>query len=236
MPRMWLFTVLRNLLERDRLEKDLDDELRSYVDLLADEKRAAGVPEQAASRVALVEVGGVEQMKEEVREQRAGAVLEYIIQDVRYGARMAARNPIFAGVVILTLAIGIGATTTVFSVVDAVLLNPLPFPRADRIVTVWQHNTNAPTERLAASPANVLDWRARSTTLEALATIEPSGLDFVADGEPQNLRIWRVSEGFFDILGVPALYGRTFTAEEYQTGAVGRRRAGLWNLAAAVCR
>jgi predicted permease len=218
MPRLWLFTVLRSLLQRERLEKDLDEEVRSYVDLLTDEQRTAGLPGQAAVRAAIIEAGGVEQVKEHVREQRPGTVLEHILQDVRYGARMAVRNPMFAGVVILTLAIGIGATTAVFSVVDAVLLNPLPFPRADRIVTLWQHNANAPTERLPVSPANLLDWRDRSTTLEALAAIEPSSLELVADGEPQSLRIWRVSDGFFEILGVPALHGRTFTAEEYQPG------------------
>jgi putative ABC transport system permease protein len=221
MSRPWLVSVVRNLLRRDRVEKDLDEEVRSYVDLLTDEKTVAGVPEQAAGRAALVEVGGLEQVKEQVREQRAGAVLEHFFQDVRYGLRMAARNPTFAGVVVLTLAIGIGATTAVFSVIDAVLLNPLPFPRADRIVTVWQHNANAPTERLAGSPANFLDWRERSASFDGLAAIEPSGLEFVFDGEPQNLRIWRVSEGFFEILGVRALHGRTFTTDEYQPGTGG---------------
>ncbi len=219
MLRSWLVSLLRNLLRRDRVERELDEELHSYVDLLTDEKRSAGLPDQAARRAALVEAGGFEQVKEEVRDQRAGAVLEHFFQDARYGLRMAARNPTFAGVVILTLAIGIGATTAVFSVVDAVLLNPLPFPRADRLVTLWQHNTNAGTERDGVAPANLLDWRERSTAFEALAAIEPSGLDLVSDGEPQNLRIWRVSQGFFETLGVPALQGRTFTAEEYQPGA-----------------
>jgi putative ABC transport system permease protein len=221
MARSWLVRLCRNLLRRNAIEKDLDAEVHSYVDLLTDEKTAAGLSEQGARRAARIEAGGVEQLKQEIREQRAGAVLEHFLQDARYGLRMAARNPTFAIVVILTLAIGIGATTAVFSVVDAVLLNPLPFPRAERIVTVWQHNANAPTERLLASPANVLDWRERSTTIEAVAAIEPSGLEFVAESEPQNLRIWRVSEGFFEILGVPALHGRTFTREEYQPGTGG---------------
>jgi len=219
MPRPWLVRSFRSLLRRDRIDKDLDEEVRSYVALLVDEKTAAGLPEQAARRAAHVEVGGLEQVKEQVRDQRTGAVLEHFLQDARYGLRMAARNPGFAAVVILTLAIGIGATTAVFSVVDAVLLNPLPFPRPDRIVTVWQYSANAATERLAGSPANFLDWRERSTTFEVMAAIEPSGLEFVADGEPQNLRVWRVSQGFFEILGVPALHGRTFTADEYQPGA-----------------
>jgi putative ABC transport system permease protein len=228
MPRLRLFTVLRNLFQRERLEKDLDEEVRSYVDLLTDEKRTAGLPKEAAIRAALIEAGGVEQVKEHVREQRSGTAVEHILQDVRYGARMAVRNPMFAGVVILTLGIGIGATTAVFSVVDAVLLNPLPFPQADRIVTLWQHNVNAPTERLLVSPANLLDWRDRSTTLEALAAIEPSGLEFMADGEPQSLRIWRVSAGFFEVLGVPALHGRTFTTEEYQAGNAVVLSYGFW--------
>jgi putative ABC transport system permease protein len=221
MARSWLVRLCRNLLRRNAIEKDLDAEVHSYVDLLTDEKTAAGLSEQGARRAARIEAGGVEQLKQEIREQRAGAVLEHFFQDARYGLRMAARNPTFAGVVILTLAIGIGATTAVFSVIDAVLLNPLPFPRAERLVTVWQHNVNAPAERLPASPANVLDWRERSTTIEALAAIEPSGLEFLADSEPENLRIWRVSEGFFQILGVPALHGRTFTTEEYQSGTSG---------------
>lgn len=179
MPRSWLVSLFRNLLRRDTVERELDAELHSYVDLLTDEKAGAGLPEQAARRAARVEVGGLEQVKEEIRDQLAGAVLEHFFQDARYGLRMAARNPTFAGVVILTLAIGIGATTAVFSVVDAVLLNPLPFPRADRIVTLWQYNTNAGTERDDVAPANFLDWRERSTALEALAAIEPSGLEFV---------------------------------------------------------
>ena len=221
MARSWLSRTVRNLLRRDRSENDLDEEVRSYVDLLTDEKIAAGLPEHAARRAAHVELGGLEQVKEHVRDQRTGAVVEQFLHDARYGLRMAVRSPGFTAVVIFTLAIGIGATTTVFSVVDAVLLNPLPFPRSDRIVTVWQHNANAATERLAGSPANFLDWRERSTTFEAMAVIEPSGLEFVAQGEPQNLRIWRVSPGFFEILGVPALHGRTFTADEYQPGGPG---------------
>lgn len=132
MSRSRLVSLFRNLLRRDKVEKDLDEEVRSYVDLLADEKTAAGLPRHTARRAARIETGGLEQLKEEVRDQRAGAAaLEHFVQDARYGLRMAIRNPTFAGVVILTLAIGIGATTAVFSVVDAVLLNPLPFPRPD---------------------------------------------------------------------------------------------------------
>jgi putative ABC transport system permease protein len=214
-----LVSLIRHLLHREKLEKELDEEVRSYVEMLADEKTAAGLLEPVARRSARVEVGGIENLKDEVRDQRAGVSLEQFVQDVRYGLRMAIRNPSFAAVVILTLGIGIGATTVVFSVVDAVLLNPLPFPRADRIVTLWQFDRNASAARDDVSPGNFLDWRDRATTFEAVASIEPAGLDLVSDGEPQNLRIWRVSQGFFEILGVPPLHGRTFTTDEYHPGA-----------------
>jgi putative ABC transport system permease protein len=221
MSRAFLLSLLRNLLRRDKVERELDEEVRNYVDLLADEKAAAGLPEHAAYQAARAEVGGLEQIKEDVRDQRAGAVAERLLQDVRFGFRMAIRNPMFAAVVILTLGIGIGATTAVFSVVDAVLLNPLPFPRANRIMTLWQRDRNATNGNDDVAPANFLAWRDEAHVFEAMAAIEPSGLDFVSEGEPQNLRIWRVSEGFFEILGVQPLHGRTFTADEYRPGGRG---------------
>jgi putative ABC transport system permease protein len=217
MLRSWL-AMFRNLVKRDSIEKDLREELDSYVGLLADEKTAAGLPEDAARRAARVEVGGLDQIKESVRDQRAGILFECLMQDARYGVRMAVRNPTFAAVVVLTLGIGIGATTAVFSVVDAVLLNPLPFPHADRLVMVSHYDRNAGAADERISPASFLDWRDRSRSFAAMATIEPYGLEIVSDGEPQNLRIWRVSDGFFETLGVPAALGRTFTADEYQPG------------------
>ncbi len=212
-------SFFRNLLHRRRVEADLDEEIRSYVHLATDERMAAGLTEDVARRAARVELGGVDQVKEHVREHRAGAWVEQWIQDARHALRLATRSPSFAIVVVLTLGIGIGATTAIFSVVDAVLLNPLPFPNANRIVTLWQHNRRTTMERDDVAPANFLDWRDRVTAFEAMATIEPSGLELLSHGEPQNLRVWRVSHGFFNILGVSPLHGRTFTLEEHQPGA-----------------
>lgn len=140
------------------------------------------------------------------------------LQDVRYGLRMAVRDPAFATVLVLTLAVGTGATTAVFSVVHAVLLNPLPYPNTNRIVTVWQSQRTAPAERDAVAPGNFLDWRDRATTFDVLATYEAAGLEFLTDEEPLNLRIWRVSEGFFDVFGVSPLRGRTFVDDEHLPG------------------
>jgi putative ABC transport system permease protein len=221
MFRLRVVGMLRNLLRHRTIERDLDEEVSSYVELLADEKTRAGLSPPDAYRAASLEIGGLAHVKEEVRDARAGAALERLLQDARFGLRMAINTPGFAAVIVLTLAVGIGAATAVFSVVDAVLLNPLPFAHADRIVTIWQVDRNAAATRDDVSPANFLNWRDEARAFDTIAAIEPSGLDFMSDGEPQNLRIWRVSQGFFDILGVPALHGRTFTRDEYAPGAAG---------------
>ena len=181
---------------------------------------AQGIPPAKARRQAFATLGGLESARNGVHEVRFGAALEQIVQDVKYAFRSLSRSRGFALVGVVTVALGIGASTAVFSVVDAVLLNPLPFPQAERIVTVWQFDATAAVER-AVSPGNFLEWRDRSTAFDGIATVEPSGVDIVSDGEPQNLRIWRVSEGFFDILGMRAQHGRTFTADEHQPGADG---------------
>lgn len=222
MFRSRLVSLWRNVFRRDRVDEDLDAEVHSCVEMLTDERISGGLEEDAARRAARLDFGDVNSVREQVHEQRTGAVMEQWWQDARYGLRMAGRNPGFAGVVILTLAVGIATTTAVFSVVYAVLLNPLPFPHADRIVTLWQYNKATPTEHDVVAPGNFLDWRDRSTAFDEIATYEAAGLEYLSDGEPQNLRIWRVSEGFFDVFGVPALHGRTFAREEHQAGT------GMW--------
>ncbi len=143
--------------------------------------------------------------------------METLWQDLKYGARQLARNPGFTAVAVFTLALGIGATTSVFSVVNAVLLRPLPYQEPDRIVTLWQDNQKlgAPEE---VSPANFLDWQQRSRSFEAMALIQPYGLDYAGDGEPESLRASLVSEGFFHALGVEPFLGRSFSPQEYRAG------------------
>ena len=211
---------LRMLIDRDRVDRDLDDELRHHVALETEARTAQGIPAAEARRQALATFGGLESARNGVHEVRFGAALEQIVQDLKYALRSLSRSRGFALVGVVTVALGIGASTAVFSVVDAVLLNPLPFSRAERIVTVWQFDATAAVER-GVSPGNFLEWRDRSNAFDRIAAVEPSGVDLVSEGEPQNLRIWRVSEGFFDILGVPAQHGRTFTADEHQPGADG---------------
>src|SRR5688572_1413978 len=138
-------------------------------------------------------------------------------QDLRYALRQLARSPGFTAVAVLTLALGIGANTAIFSAIDAIVFRPLPFGDAERIVTVWQQNRDS-DDRALAAPANFLDWRERSTSFEALAAAEPFSHDYVTLDGPESFPSWLVSENFFDVLGVAPLLGRTFAAEDHERG------------------
>src|SRR6185503_19192109 len=141
-----------------------------------------------------------------------------MFQDIQYGLRMLAKNPGFTAIAVLTLSLGIGANTAIFSVVNGVLLRDLPFPESDRIVTLWENNTTDGLERDDVSPANFLDWRDRQKSFEDLAFANPFSFDYVADGEPVTIRSALVSKGFFDVLGAWPLHGRVFAPEEYDAG------------------
>jgi len=144
--------------------------------------------------------------------------METLLQDIRYGIRGLIKNPGFALIAVVTLALGIGANTAIFSVVNAVLLRPLPYKDVDRILTVWETNIRSGKKEDGASPANFLDWRDQNKAFEQLATAEPYGHTLTGSTDPERFRSWLVSEGFFDILGVNPLYGRTFLPEEHQAG------------------
>ncbi|HVG32677.1 MAG TPA: ABC transporter permease [Pyrinomonadaceae bacterium] len=144
--------------------------------------------------------------------------METLLKDLRYAIRMLVRKPGFTVVAVLTLALGIGANTAIFSVVNAVLLRPLPFQDADRIATFWQSNTKNSVKREDVSPANFFDWRDRSRSCTELAAAMPYGYSLTGGEEPEAFRAWRVTTGFFEVLGVNALYGRTFLRDEFQAG------------------
>jgi hypothetical protein len=148
--------------------------------------------------------------------QRSVADLDWI-DDLRFGARQLAQHNAFAVTAITILSLGLAATVTMFSVTDQILLRPLPYPQADRIVTVWE--TRAPeAEPLEVSPGNFLDWRARAQSFDHLAGVEPYSIDVAANPRPE---VWfgaKVTEGFFETFGVVPLAGRFFHTEEYAKG------------------
>ncbi len=228
----WLYAWrvrTRALLHRDRVDRELDDELQQHVALETEARRTTGIPPAEARRQALAALGGLAATRTHVRESRFGAPLEQVLQDVRYGLRMLRRNPGFTAATVLTLTLAIGATTTVFSVVDAVLLQPPPFPHPERLVTLWEtdpDNGNLPAE---PAPANFLDWREQARSFEQVAAIEPYSFDFTGGGEPEVLYASLVTEGFFDALGAAAALGRTFLPEEFRPGSgVVILTDGLW--------
>jgi hypothetical protein len=141
-----------------------------------------------------------------------------IMRDVRYALRMLRRRPAMSALAILVLALGIGGTVAVFSVVDTLLLRELPYRDADRIATVWMTNREHPEERDGVAPGAFVDWRNRSRTFETIAAQEPFSFDYLNGPEPVTLIGGRVTEGFFETLGVTPVLGRSFLPDEYQTG------------------
>jgi hypothetical protein len=143
-----------------------------------------------------------------------------MLQDLRYALRHLVRNPLFAAVALVTLALGIGATTAIFSVVDHLILRDPPFPNADRVVTVWQDNRRENNPREDVAPGNYLEWKDRSGVFAALGSAEPYSMDLTGDGlRPQVIFSSLVTEGFFDALGVRPVRGRL---DRWQKPVAGR--------------
>ena len=216
---MRLISLVRNRLHKQRNEQELDQELHSYLELLTAEKIKEGMAPEAAARAARIELGGVEQAKEEVRDVRAGAWLETVFQDLRYGFRMLRHNPGFSTLVVLTLALGIGANTAIFSVVYGVLLRPLPYQRGGDLVVLHQQATQAHLSDVPFSVKEILDYRSYNHTLDAV--VEYHHMNFLLLGKDLAERVETgvVSANFFDVLGVKPLLGRTFVASDESPNA-----------------
>ena len=212
-------SLLRNLFRKRRVERDLDEEVRSYLQLLTDEKVAAGTGPDTAKRAARLELGDLEQVKDEVRDARAGAWIEQGLQDVRIGLRMLGRAPAFTAVALVTLALGIGANTAIFSVVDGVLLRPAPVEDLDRLAMVWETDRHSGTTREPASVPDYLDFRVRSTRFVTLSALMGAEVNLTPrTGDPVRLVGMRITHELLPTLGLKPILGRTFTAAEDQAG------------------
>src|ERR1700761_513498 len=161
-----ILSVFRNLFRKRVIEQALDDELRSTLEALTQEKMQQGLSQSAARREALMEIGGIEQVKEAVRAVRAGHVVEILALDIRYGLRQLRRNPSFSAVAALTLALGIGGTTAIFSVVNGILLQPLPYAHPERLVEVGLDLPGINQFNWPLSPAEYFTFREQSRSFE----------------------------------------------------------------------
>jgi predicted permease len=206
--------LARNLLHGGARDAELSADVTSYVDLLTDEKIAAGMEPRAARRSALLEFGGVEAVKEETRAVRAGALLAQVWQDTRYAIRMIRRELGFSVVAVLTLALGIGANMAIFSVVNAVLLAPLSYPDPERLVLVWERNRAIGQERDPVAPLNFQDWRTQSTAFDDVGAFRFAGFALSNVDDPEQLRALSMSSSVFRVLRARPELGRVFTEEE----------------------
>jgi len=225
----------RNILSKQRVDQDLDREIGSYLDLLADEKARSGIGRDAALQQARRELGGAEQIKENVRDIRAGVSMDNLLQDVRYGLRVLRRNPGFAATAILTLALGIGSTTAIFSVVDTVVFKPLPFPTASRLVRIRSVFAASGDGGIASYP-DFLDWRARNHAFDGMAVFRMDGFNLAGSGRPLHLQGAVVSAQLFSMLQATPALGRGFLPAEDQPAAAGGADPvilsyGLWQRA-----
>jgi putative ABC transport system permease protein len=206
-------TIWRNLRQRERLDADLDAELRAYVDLVAEQKVKSGMSPAEAHRAALIECGGTEQVKEQVRDVRAGNLLETAIRDLRFGARLLAKAPGFTAAAVIMLALGIGANTAVFSVVNAVLLRGLPYAEPDRIVALYENRPRENMRQGTVSLPDFLDWRDQNTSFQSLAAAASYGVTWQSDAGAEHVAAGVVSPEFFDVLGVKPAIGAGFRKE-----------------------
>jgi predicted permease len=205
-------SLWRNLTLKEQVEADLHSEVEVYVEELTAEKVRRGMPPEAARRAALIETEGVEQVKEQVRDARTGALLEVTAQDVKYGWRMLRKNPGFTLAAIVALALGIGANTAIFSVVNAVLLRPLPYRNPDQLVVVL-HGGNSPV-----APANYLDWKKQSQTFQEMGAAEYWSPNLTGGDRPERVWALRLTASLFPVLGVNPLMGRVFGEADETTG------------------
>ncbi|HTY83855.1 MAG TPA: ABC transporter permease [Silvibacterium sp.] len=210
-------SAMRNLFRKPQVEAQLDEELRAYVDMMTEEKIAAGVPASEARKNVLAEMGGVEQVKQAVRDHRAGVRIEILWQELRYGARQLRRNPGFTLTVLATLALSIGANTAIFSVVNALMLRSLPYAQPDRLGVIFTQirgTVNTDERHHINGEQWVLLRDQVPALLSAVSGIRPTGVNLEAGPQVRYVHQGRISQHYFDVLAIQPVLGRNFSEIE----------------------
>ncbi len=204
--------------KRKAREQDLERELRSDLELEAEEQRENGANAEESQYTARRAFGNASLIKEDVREVWGWLTFEQLIQDVRYAFRILRKSPGFTVTAVLSLALGIGANTAIFTVVNAVLLRPLPFPQPDRLVQLWETKPSKSYFRNVVNPFNFLDWRERTHSFEGMAAVTGLNTNLTGLGDPVALQGMQVSPNFFSVLGISPALGRSFLPDEGRPG------------------
>ncbi|HYY56059.1 MAG TPA: ABC transporter permease [Pyrinomonadaceae bacterium] len=214
-----IFNGLRDLFRRERLDRDIEEELRFHLEMRAQDNVASGMTPEEAMRDARRRFGRLGRVKEICHEIRGVGFMETLWQDLRYGMRVLRKNPGFTTVAVMTLALGIGANTAIFSIVNTVILRPLPYKEPDRIMYLQGSNTQRELTQNPVSPPDFLDWRAQSRSFSEMAAFESTIFRHTAESGAERLNGYSVTANFFDLLGEKPLLGRVFTAEDERPGA-----------------
>jgi putative ABC transport system permease protein len=223
-----LLRRLLSMLRRGRYEREMEEEMRFHLEMQIEQNLASGMAAKEANYAARRQFGNQTWLKEASRKMWSLNLIETLIQDLRYGARMLMKSPGFAFVAVLTLALGIGANTAIFSVVSAVLINPLPYREPDRVLQFWETNPLknwTQEDGSPVAPANFFDWQKQNQVFEDIAAYVyfnmksgPDGLQMESDGEPERIRTLYVTGNIFSVLGVNAMIGHTLREEETWEG------------------
>ena len=229
----WLQSIsnrLRSLFRRDTVEQEIGSELHFHIERQVEENILAGMNPQEARRAASREFGGVEQVKEECRDTRRANYLENLLKDVRYGFRMLRKSPSFTFFAVAVLALGIAANSAIFSIADAILVRPLPYRDANRLVMIWEDSSAYGFPKDTPAPGNFSDWKSRNQVFEDVAAISDGSFNLTGSGNPENLIGKWATANLFSVLGVSPALGRDFRPEDDVPGApaVALLSHGLW--------
>jgi MacB-like periplasmic core domain len=213
---LWRFS---GLFRKERNDREFAAEIESHLQLHIEDNLRRGMSAQEARRQALIKLGGLEPTKEIYREGRGLPLLETMLQDLRYAARALRKNPGYTIIAVLTLALGIGANTAIFSMVNALLLHPYNFPDLDRLVRVWENRgIDEGVDARFVAPQDATDLISGAPVFDAVSTYRCGDFNLNAEGNVQAVLGCRVSANFFDVLGVRPALGRVFNSEEEQPG------------------
>ena len=207
-------SFFRNLFRRSEVDRELREEIQSYIDLLTAEKIKMGMTPEDAARQARIEAGSEAYISEEVRDQRRGAVVETTIQDLRYGVRLLRRSPGFALLAVLTIGLGIGANSAIFSVINGVVRKPLGYPEPDRLMFITSQFPALNFQRFWVSPPEYFDFKEHTRAFSAVGAYTTGAMNLSAGDQPERVNAAFVTSNMFDVLRVKPQLGQPFTAEQ----------------------